>query len=169
MHQESLTVLTHRIWVHSKLNLAIKALAVRFSNGSLYSEFSNVFPAAFKIHLGVENFEYYSVAIKIFLDSWTPWSSYSDCSATCGSGQSVRTRRCASADGVDAPNLSSCPDPLNLGAFQSRPCNPGPCCEYHDVLTCHHRWTCRSEFKTGGNHLHVNSFSCDFSFNMAVI
>ena len=57
--------------------------------------------------------------------NFTEWTSWSVCSKTCGLGQVHRSRSCSN------------PLPQYGGKFcsgndtESKPCNKGPCCEYH--------------------------------------
>lgn len=69
-------------------------------------------------------------SVTLSIDSWTQWTSYSACSATCGDGQSFRTRTCSANDGTITNDLSKCEDAFNRGTFQSQSCNIGPCCEF---------------------------------------
>lgn len=78
--------------------------------------------------------EQFQIANLSDVDSWTEWSKYSTCSATCGNGSTFRTRRCTAVDGSDAPTLSECPDRPNDGDFQNRSCSLGPCCKYHSWI-----------------------------------
>jgi len=52
---------------------------------------------------------------------WGPWSDFSCCSTTCGTGMAVRTRSCFGPDGVVA-NCSRCPGGC-AASFQNQLCN----------------------------------------------
>ena len=58
--------------------------------------------------------------------NYTEWSEWSDCSATCGGGSQVRSRKCTNPPPQHGGK--NCDD---LGpAEQTQKCNPDPCCEF---------------------------------------
>ncbi|XP_078487952.1 uncharacterized protein LOC100179634 isoform X3 [Ciona intestinalis] len=52
-------------------------------------------------------------------EEWTPWTTWSDCSTTCGSGSEQRMRNCS----YGAPGMPGCPG----SPMESRECNGGTC------------------------------------------
>uniref|UniRef100_H2Y3E3 Hemicentin-1 n=1 Tax=Ciona intestinalis TaxID=7719 RepID=H2Y3E3_CIOIN len=52
-------------------------------------------------------------------EEWTPWTTWSDCSTTCGTGFEQRMRNCS----YGAPGMPGCPG----SPMESRECNGGTC------------------------------------------
>ena len=60
--------------------------------------------------------------------TWTPWSTWSACSVSCGEGTIQRTRQC------DAPEGYACPDGTSI---EEEPCDAGSCAsEWSDWSSC---------------------------------
>ena len=55
----------------------------------------------------------------LFITGWGQWSSYSDCSATCGTGTRTRNRFCNGGN----PGTGGCPG----NERETTTCNSGPC------------------------------------------
>ena len=74
--------------------------------------------------------------------SWTPWSTWSQCSLTCGGGKSKRTRKCALPDKTLVPN-----DQCKGEPEETKTCNEKSCPE----LGPWSEWTQCSQTCGGGS------------------
>ena len=73
---------------------------------------------AVQIHVDVPTF---TLSVAVVNGGWGNWSEWSACSTSCGSGTSIRTRRCDNPP--PSPGGKSCVG-LPVG---NKPCDLGPC------------------------------------------